>query len=181
MFARSAGTAWERYLTASSVLKCGAPPRYVREMREHGIGVVEPTPEMSRIPAGIFFRGYFEPLLLGLSREGGFHAFVADFERFFQRRLRDDHEPPAVVILGSPRCFRETSVPLHDGGCALAQRDARAQRTCSRNGARARSPFLPLVILAESLHRAPVRPLHGPYRGEKVVTMLYNGVILLRM
>jgi len=37
---------------------------------------------MSRILAGMFFRGYFEPLLLGLSREAA-HAFVADFERFF--------------------------------------------------------------------------------------------------
>ena len=82
VFARSAGTAWERYLDRFIELEVRSTARYVREMREHGIGVVEPTPEMSRILAGMFFRGYLEPLLLGLSREAA-HAFVADFERFF--------------------------------------------------------------------------------------------------
>ena len=76
VFARSAGTAWERYLDRFIELEVRSTARYVREMREHGIGVVEPTPEMSRILAG-----YFEPLLLGLSREAA-HAVVADFERF---------------------------------------------------------------------------------------------------
>ena len=64
VFARSAGTAWERYLDRFIELEVRSTARYVREMREHGIGVVEPTPEMSRILAGMFFRGYFEPLLL---------------------------------------------------------------------------------------------------------------------
>ena len=127
VFARSAGTAWERYLDRFIELEVRSTARYVREMREHGIGVVEPTPEMSRILAGMFFRGYFEPLLLGLSREAA-HAFVADFERFFH------------------------------AGYALAQRDARAQRDVLAQR-RARSFALPsAVILAESLHRAPVRP-----------------------
>ena len=51
VFARSAGTAWERYLDRFIELEVRSTARYVREMREHGIGVVEPTPEMSRILA----------------------------------------------------------------------------------------------------------------------------------
>ena len=51
VFARSAGTAWERYLDRFIELEVRSTARYVREMREHGIGVASPRPRVSRILA----------------------------------------------------------------------------------------------------------------------------------
>lgn len=82
IFSRSAGTPWERYLDKFIEVEVESTFRYVREMRERGQVVNDMTFEMARILAGMFFQGYFEPLILGMSRDEA-RRFITDFERFF--------------------------------------------------------------------------------------------------
>lgn len=80
---RSAGTSWERYLDRFIDLEVESTFRYAREMRGHGVAVNDLDPAMARALAGMFYRGYFEPLALGMDRDEA-HVFVSDLERFFR-------------------------------------------------------------------------------------------------
>ena len=82
IFAKSTGTAWENYIERFIDVEEESTHRYTRVMREQGIAISDLSQTTSRILSSMFFRGYFEPLLVDMPREEA-HEFIADYERFF--------------------------------------------------------------------------------------------------
>lgn len=95
VFAKSAGTPWEAYLDRFIDLEVESTFRYEREMMSRGVRVNPLSPEMARILASMFFRGYFEPLMTDVPRDRA-HLFLTDYERFFhagyEALMRSDPE-----------------------------------------------------------------------------------------
>lgn len=87
IFTRSAGTRWEGYLDRFAEIEIRSTHRYVREMAEQGVEIRDIPDGLLGVIAHMFVRGYFEPLISGLTREEA-HAFITDYERFFHAGYR---------------------------------------------------------------------------------------------
>ena len=94
LLTRSAGTRWERYLDRYVDLECAGAAGYIRDMSVAGIAVTPIEPELFRVLAEMFFRGFFRPLELGLGREEAL-TFIEDYQRFFHAGYRSLMDPSA--------------------------------------------------------------------------------------
>ena len=92
LLTRSAGTRWERYLDRYVDLECAGASGYIRDMEAAGIGVTPIEPELFRVLAEMFFRGFFRPLELGLAREDAL-SFIESYQRFFHAGYRALMDP----------------------------------------------------------------------------------------
>lgn len=88
VFTKSAGTRWEHYVDRFVDIEVESTDRYAREMTEKGIPVKTIPEPLCRTLTEMFFRGYFQPLISGLTREET-HAFISDYERFFHTGYRE--------------------------------------------------------------------------------------------
>ncbi len=87
VFTKSAGTRWERYIERFVDIEIESTERYADEMARQGVPVKAIPEPLCRTLAEMFFRGYFQPLVTGLSRAET-HAFISDYERFFHAGYR---------------------------------------------------------------------------------------------
>ena len=94
LLTKSAGTSWEHFVDRYVDVELRSTERYVREMGQRGMTVNELDLALSRTLAELFFRAFFRPLELGLSREET-HAFVASCSRFFHAGYRALMDPAA--------------------------------------------------------------------------------------
>lgn len=94
LLTRSAGTRWERYLDRYVDLECAGASGYIRDMKAAGIGVTPIEPDLFRVLAEMFFRGFFRPLELGLCRDDALR-FIEDYQRFFHAGYRSLMDPAA--------------------------------------------------------------------------------------
>lgn len=87
LLTRSAGTRWDHYLDRYVDLECAGAEGYIRDMEAAGIGVDPIEPELFRVLAEMFFRGFFRPLELGLGRDEAM-SFIGAYQQFFHAGYR---------------------------------------------------------------------------------------------
>ena len=97
LLTRSAGTRWDRYLERYVDIECAGASGYIEDMRQAGIGVTPIEPELFRVLAELFFRGFFRPLELGLEREEALR-FIESYQRFFHAGYRSLMDPSMRVL-----------------------------------------------------------------------------------
>lgn len=85
VLSKSAGTRWEHYVERFVDVEVKSTERYALAMGEQGVQGIDGP--LSRVLAELFFRGFFQPVILGFTREEA-HAFVTDYERFFNAGYR---------------------------------------------------------------------------------------------
>lgn len=94
LLTRSAGTRWNHYLDRYVDLECAGAEGYIRDMEAAGIGVDPIEPELFRVLAEMFFRGFFRPLELGLGRDEAM-SFIGAYQQFFHAGYRSLMDPEA--------------------------------------------------------------------------------------
>ena len=96
LLTRSVGTRWERYLDRYVELECAGASGYISDMSAAGIAVTPIEPELFRVLAEMFFRGFFRPLELGLGRDEAL-GFIEGYQRFFHAGYRSLMDPASVT------------------------------------------------------------------------------------